>query len=333
MMSRPSNRQFSTLFAALPLALASTAFVSSNAYADAYPSRIIELIVPYPAGGTNDVVARLVADGLTTELGEKVVILNKGGAAASIGSTFVARAKPDGHTLLLASQGSHSANPYLLRNITYDAQKDFAPVALIGSVNNVLVVPAAFPVKTVDEYAAYAKANPGKINFSHAGPGTSMSLAGEMFKIKAGANIVSIPYQGAAGATLAVVAGEVQSMFANVPSVIQHIQSGKLRALGLTGTKADPLLPLVKPIAEQGVQGYDIKSWFGIVTTAGTPEPALTKLNAAIRKVLKKPEVTARFAELGVSVADTSVADFRTFMQDDYVAIGSLIRDAGLKAE
>lgn len=326
------KRAFSILFVA-PVAALSTVLAVPAQAQGAYPSRLIELVVPYPAGGTNDVVARLVADGLTAELGQKVIILNKGGASASIGSSFVARAKPDGHTLLLASQGSHSANPYLLRNISYDAQKDFAPVALVGRVNNVLVVPAAFPVQSMADFVKYAKGRPGEINFSHAGVGTSMSLAGEMFKLKAHVNLVSIPYQGSAAATLAVVAGEVQSMFANVPSAIQQIQAGKLRPLGITGAKADPLLPGVKPIADQGIAGYDIQSWFGIVTTAGTPQPVLATLNAAIRKVLKKPEVTARFAELGIATADLDLPEFRKFMQDDYVAIGDLIHAAGLKPE
>lgn len=308
-----------------------TSAVTANA--QTYPSRLIELVVPYPAGGTNDVVARLVADGLGVELGQKVIILNKPGASASLGSVFVMRAPADGYTLLLGSQGTHSANPYLLKTMPYNALKDFVPVAMVGKVNNVLVVPSSFPVKSLDEFNAYAKKNPGMVNFSHAGTGTSMSLAGELFKLKTGGDIVPIPYQGSAPATLAVVSGEVQSMFANTTSVLQHIQAGRLRPLGVTGAQRDPLLPDVKTLAELGVRGYDIQSWFGIFAPANTPSGVVEKLNLSIRKVLNRPEVIKRFDELGVSRIDLSTTDFRSYVHADNAAIGKLVRDAGLKAE
>ena len=320
-------------FATACKAFAATLLAASTAGAQTFPSKTLELVVPYPPGGTNDVIARLVADGLTAELGQPVIILNKAGASAAIGSSFVARAKPDGHTLLLGSQGSHSANPYLMRSLTYDPLKDFTPIAMVGRVNNVLVVPSALPIRSVADFVAYAKKHPGVVNFSHAGVGTSMSLAGELFKLKADVDIVSVPYQGSAAATLAVVSEQVQSMFANIPSVIQHIQSGKLRALGVTGSGVDPLLPDVKPIAQQGVAGYEIQSWFGILAPAGTPQPIVDKLNATIRKVLAQPEALKRFEELGVFTANMTAPQFRSFMQSDNVAIGGLVRQAGLKPQ
>lgn len=327
-------RSSSKALAALRVLLL-TVVTSATTFAAAqgYPQKPIELIVPYAPGGTNDVVARLVAEGLTTELGQPVIIMNKPGASASLGSAYVARARPDGHTLLLGSQGSHSANPYLLRNLPYDALKDFSPVALIGKVNNVLVVPVAMPVRSMEEFLAYARKNPGAVNFSHAGTGTSMSLAGELFKLKTGVDMVPIPYQGSAPATLAVVSGEVQSMFANTTSVMQHIQSGKLRPLGVTSAVRDPLLPNVKTIAEQGVAGFDIQSWFGIFAPAQTPQTIVDKLNGAIRKILARPETKRRFAELGVSEGSMTAAEFRSFVAADNATIHVLVQQAGLKPE
>lgn len=329
-LSRPSaGRHLAVSLCSAVFAL----YTSGAAIAQTYPTKLIELIVPYPAGGTNDVVARMVADGLTTELGQKVLILNKAGGSASLGSVFVKRAPADGYTLLLGSQGTHSANPYLLKNMSYDALKDFVPVAMVGKVNNVLVVPTAFPAKSLAEFNTYAKKHPGTINFSHAGAGTSMSLAGELFKLKTGDDIVPIPYQGSAPATLAVVSGEVQAMFANTTSVLQHIQSGKLRPLGVTGAQRDPLLPEVKTLAELGIRGYDIQSWFGIFAPANTPLPVVARLNLAIRKILTRPDVVKRFDELGVSRLDMNAGDFRSYVETDNVAIGKLVREAGLKAE
>lgn len=315
------------------LVIAALLISATSTSAQTYPTRLIELVVPYPAGGTNDVVARLIADGLSVELGQKVIVLNKPGASASLGSAFVMRAPADGHTLLLGSQGTHSANPYLLKTMPYDALKDFVPVAMVGKVNNVLVVPSAFPVKSLDEFNTYAKKNPGMINFSHAGIGTSMSLAGELFKLKTGGDIVSIPYQGSAPATLAVVSGEVQSMFANTTSVLQHIQAGRLRPLGVTGAQRDLLLPDVKTLAELGVRGYDIQSWFGVFAPANTPSTVVEKLNLSIRKVLKRPDVIKRFDDLGISRIDLNTAEFRSYVHSDNAAIGKLVREAGLKAE
>lgn len=318
---------FKALVASIGLGLA------LMAQAQTIPSRIIELVVPYPPGGTNDVVARIVADGITAELGQKVIVVNKPGASAAVGSAYVARSAPDGHTLLLGSQGSHSANPYLFKSLPYDPIKDFAPVALLGKVNNVLVVTANLPIKSVGDYVAYAKANPGVVNFAHAGVGTSMSLAGELFKLQTGVRIVSIPYSGSAQATLAVVSGEVQSMFANTTSVAQHIQSGKLRALGVTGTVRDGLLPDVRPIAEQGVAGFSIQSWFGLFAPAQTPPTVVERINAAVRKTAATPDVAKKLEALGFATSNMSPGDFREFVQADNAAIGQLIQRTGIKPE
>jgi tripartite-type tricarboxylate transporter receptor subunit TctC len=318
-----------TLAVSLSMAVA----LIGPAQAQNFSSRAIQLVVPFPPGGTNDVVARIIADGLAVELDQHVVIINKPGASAAVGSAYVARSEPDGHTLLLGSQGSHSANPYLFKSLPYDPINDFAPVALLGKVNNVLVVTSTLPIKTVGEYIAYVKANPGVINFSHAGVGTSMSLAGELFKLQTGGKIVSIPYPGSAQATLAVVTGEVQSMFANTTSVVQHIQSGKLRPLGVTGAARDGLLPDVRPIGEQGVSGFSIQSWFGLFAPAQTPPAVVERLNAAVRKVVALPESAKKLGALGFETSTMSPGEFREFVKADNMAIGQLIQKTGIRSE
>jgi len=314
----------------LPIALACAA---APALADDYPSRPIDIVVPYPPGGTNDVIARVIADELASALNQKTIVLNKPGASGSIGSTFVARASPDGYTLLLGSQGTHSANPYLLKAQTYDPLKDLAGVALVGRVNNVLVVNDRLPVKTVSDFVSYAKAHPGTVNFSHAGVGTSMNLAGQLFILKAGTEIVPIPYQGSAQATMAVVSGEVGSMFANTTSVVEFIKGKKLRALGVTGLEADPLLPDVRPIAEQGVPGFEMQSWFGLFAPAQTPPDVLDKLNATVRAILQKPALKGKFESVGLVAGTLDTAQFNAFVRADNARIGELVKQAGIKPD
>jgi len=296
-----------------------------------YPSKPIEIVVPFAPGGTNDVLGRLIADALNTELGQPVIVLNKPGGGASVGSTAVARAPADGYTLLVGSQGSISANPYLMPDLPYDPMKDFAPVALIGTVNNVLVVPTSFEPRTLKEFTQYAHDHPSKVNFSHAGIGTVMSLAAELYKIKTDADIVSIPYKGSAPATVAVIGGEVHSMFANTISVIEYIRAGQLQPIAVTRSVRDPLLPEVPTFQEAGVEGYEMQSWFGIFAPAGTPTAVVDKLNDVIRKALAQPERTKQLTDLGVEPGTFSVADFTGFVQNDNQNIGQLIKDAGIQ--
>jgi len=299
--------------------------------ADDYPSKPIELVVPYAPGGTNDVLGRMVGEALATEFGKPVVILNKPGGSAAVGTFFVARAKPDGHTLVVGSQGTMSANPYLMDNLPYDPLADFAPVALIGSVNNVLVVPKNFPANSLKEFTSYASKHPGKINFAHAGIGTSMSLAGELYKIKTGTDLVSIGYKGSAPATLAVVSGEVQAMFANTISVIEQVKAGSLKPLAATGSARDQLLPNVPTFQEEGVDGYSMESWFGIFAPAATPKEIVQKLNTAIRKALTQPKNRDMLASLGVTPGTFSPEEYASFVKSDNQAIGQLIKESGLK--
>ncbi|HBP28010.1 MAG: Bug family tripartite tricarboxylate transporter substrate binding protein [Advenella sp.] len=304
---------------------------SSVAATETYPSKPIEIVVPFAAGGTNDVLARIISEALSPNLDQPVIVLNKPGGSASVGSSLVARAPGDGYTLLIGSQGSISANPYLISDLSYDPMADFIPVALIGTVNNVLVVPTAFPPKTLGNFTKHAFNNPGGLNFSHAGVGTSMSLAAELYKIKSGAKIVSVPYKGSAPATTAVIGEEVQAMFANTISVIPHIHAGKLRPLAVTSSTRDPLLPDVPTFQEAGVDGYEMQSWFGVFSPAGTPPGIVKKLNESIRTALKDPQRKKRLTELGVDPGTFTPKEFTDFVKNDNQNIGKLIREAGIQ--
>lgn len=303
------------------------------AAANSYPSKSIEIVVPYAPGGTNDVLGRTVAEAMGAEFKQSVIVLNKPGGSASVGSAFVARSAPDGYTLVIGSQGTMSANPHLMPNLPYDALQDFVPVALIGSVNNVLVVPASFPPKTLGEFTRYALDHPGDVNFAHAGVGTSMSLAGELYKIKTGAELVSIPYRGSAPATIALIGGEVQSMFANTISVLEQIRAGQLRPLAVTGSSRDALLPDIPTFQEAGVKDYEITSWFGVFAPAGTPPEIVNKLNETIRTALTSPQREKILLGLGVEPGKLSASEFSQFVQADHRVIGDLIKSADIKIE
>lgn len=303
------------------------------ATAQEYPTKVVEIIVPFAPGGTNDVLGRIVANALGSALGKQAIVVNKPGGSAAVGSAFVARAAADGHTLLVGSQGSMSANPHLMPNLPYQSLKDFAPVALIGKVNNVLVVPIALKLGNVGEFTQYAKANPGKLNFGHAGVGTSMSLAGELYMIKTGTQLVSVPYQGSAPATLAVINNEVQAMFANTISVIQNIRAGQLRPLGVTGERRDPLLPEVPTLHEQGVAGYKMESWFGIFAPAGTPRPIVDRLYAEFSKALASADLRERLARLGADATPLAPDAFGRFVRAEQAKYERIVKASGARVD
>jgi len=301
--------------------------------AQPYPVRPVHLVVPYPPGGANDVLARLVAQPLGPALNTSIIVDNRGGGNATIGGEYVAKSAPDGYTLLLGSQATQSANPHLLERLPYHALADFSPVAIIGEVSGVLVVNPSLPVQSVRDLIAYAKANPGKINFGHPGVGTPMSLAGELFKIRTGVNIVSIPYKGGAQVNSAILSGEIQVYFANTPSVLKWIQQKKLRALGVTSLARDPQLPDVAPIAELGVPGYDMTNWFGLFVPANTPAPIVARLNTEVRSVIRAPDLKSRLMGMGVNPVDLTAEQFAAYVKKSYEEIGALIKAANLKPE
>jgi tripartite-type tricarboxylate transporter receptor subunit TctC len=307
--------------------------LAGPARAQDYPTKPIHLVVPFAAGGATDVLARLVGERLTASLGQQVVVDNRPGAGGNIGSDLVARAEPDGYTILMGAVGTHAINPSLYPKMPYDPVKDFAPVTLVASVPNVLVVNPEVPAKSVQELIDLAKAKPGELNFASSGNGTSIHLSGELFKAMTGTDIVHVPYKGSGPAVTDLLGGQVQMMFDNMPSSLPHVKAGKLRALGVTSAKRSPALPEVPTIAEAGVPSYDATSWFGILAPAGTSEPVVTRLQGAIVQALGEPEMRQRMADLGAEPVGDTPAEFGQFIAAEIAKWAKVVNDAGVKLE
>ena len=284
--------QRAALFVLLALSAAAAA-------AQPYPSKPIRLVVPFPAGGTTDILAREVGQRLSLSLGQPVVIDNRPGAAGNIGSELVAKSAPDGYTLLMATVGTHAINPNLYARIPYDHVKDFAPVVLVAGVPNVLEVTPSLPVHSVADLINLAKEKPGQINFASSGSGTSIHLSGELFKTMAGVDMTHVPYKGSAPAITDLIGGQVQVMFDNLPSSLQQIKAGKLRAIAVTSAQRAPALPDVPTIAESGLPGFEATSWFGIVAPTGTPPTIIARINADVNQWLQSPEAKDKLLAQG----------------------------------
>lgn len=288
------------------LMLAAIALAGGPAYAETYPSKPIKMIVPFPAGGTTDILARIVGQELTKAWGQQVIVENRPGAGGNIGADAVAKSPADGYTLLMGTVGTHGINVTLYKKMPYDAVKDFAPITLVAAVPNLLVVHPSVPVKSVKELIDYAKAKPGKLSFASSGNGTSIHLSGELFKSMTGVDMTHVPYKGSAPAITDLLGGQVDLMFDNMPSILPHVKNGKLRALAVTTAKRSPAIPDVPTIAEAGVPGYEASSWFGILAPAGTPQPIVAKLNKEIVRILHSPEIKERLSGQGAEpVGDT----------------------------
>ena len=286
------------------------ATLSLGAAAQAYPTKPITIVVPFSAGGTTDILARLVGQYLTTELGQPVVVDNKAGAGGNIGGALAAKAPADGYTLFMGTVGTHAINAALYKKMPFDHVKDFAPLSRVANVPNLLVAHPSQPFKTVPEMIAYAKANPGKINFGSPGNGASPHLSGELFKSMAKVELTHIPYKGSAPAVSDLLGNQIAIMFDNMPSVIPHVRSGKLRAIAISTAKRSPELPDVPTIAEAGVPGYEAVSWFGLFAPAATPKPVLDKLSTALSKVLANPEVQKKISAQGGETVNETPAQF-----------------------
>jgi tripartite-type tricarboxylate transporter receptor subunit TctC len=270
--------------------IAALVAVAACASAQNYPNKPIRLVVPFPAAGTTDILAREVGQRLSVTLGQPVVIDNRPGAGGNIGADIVAKSAPDGYTLLMATVGTHAINASLYSNMPYDHIKDFTPVVLVAGVPNVLEVTPSLPVKTVADLIKLAKEKPGQINFASSGNGTSIHLSGELFKSMAGVDMTHVPYKGSAPALVDLVGGQVQVMFDNVPSSIEQIKAGKLRAVAVTSAQRSPALPDVPTIAESGLPGFEASAWFGIVAPAGTPAAVVNRINADVNQWLHTPQ-------------------------------------------
>lgn len=308
---------------------AGTAALPGAALAQAFPTRPITIVVPFSAGGTTDILARLVGQYLSTELGQPVVVENKAGAGGNIGGQYAAKAAADGYTLFMGTVGTHAINASLYKKMPFDPVKDFAPLTRVANVPNLLVVNPKQPFRTVPEMIAYAKANPGKINFGSPGNGSSPHLSGELFKSMTKVDLTHIPYKGSAPAVTDLLGNQIAIMFDNMPSVIPHVRSGKLHAIAITTSKRSPELPDVPTVAEAGVPGYEAMSWFGMFAPAATPKPVLNKLSGALAKVLANPEVKKKIADQGGEPVNETPAQFATFIKSESAKWGKVVKESG----
>ncbi|HLH87669.1 MAG TPA: tripartite tricarboxylate transporter substrate binding protein [Xanthobacteraceae bacterium] len=301
------------------------------ALAAGYPDRPVHWITPYPPAGTTDILARLVGNALSEKLGQTFVIENRPGGGNNIGTEYVARSAPDGYTLLLVNP-ANGINQTLYKNLKFDILKDFAPVAGLARVPNVMEVTPSFPAKNVAEFIAYAKAHPGKVNMASSGTGTSVHMSGELLMSMTGIKMAHVPYRGAGPALTDLMAGTVDVMFDNMPSSIGYIQGGKLRALAVTTDKRSATLPDVPTVAET-VPGYEASAWFGIAVPKGTPQDVIDKLNKAVNEVLKDPKMIERLAQLGGTPMPGTPADFGKVMADEVAKWKKVVEFSGAKVE
>jgi tripartite-type tricarboxylate transporter receptor subunit TctC len=315
------------------LALSTTAIVVPAFAQSKFPSRPITILVPFAAGGTTDILGRLMARHLATRLGGTVIVDNKPGAGGSVGSSMVAKAAGDGHALLMGTIGTHAINQYLYKKLAYDPFKDFAPVSLVAMVPNVLVVHPSQPYRTVKEMIVYAKANPGKLNYASAGNGTSIHLSGAMFEQMAQVDMIHVPYKGSAPAVADLIAGQTSCMFDNLPSSMPHIKSGALRAIAVTSSKRFPALPNVPTIAESGLPGYDATSWFGLWAPSSTPSELVARLNAEINQILSLPDVKQVMLEQGAEAAPDTPQQFASFIQSEAGKWSKVVKTANVQLD
>jgi tripartite-type tricarboxylate transporter receptor subunit TctC len=320
---------------ALPtiLALAVGICGLSAAIAQPYPARPIKMIVPFPPGGPVDVTARIIAQHLPRTLGQTVVVENRAGAAGSLGAKAVASADPDGYTLLCGNISTLVVLPAVTNNRDYDPGKVFVPIAKVSQNHEVLVVHPAFPAKSVAELVAYAKANPGKLNFGSAGHGNATHLAAELFKLKTGTDIVHIPYKGAAEAVTGVLGGQVHMFFGDIAGVLPLMREGTLRALAVSSEARNPLVPDLPTMIESGVPEYVVLTYIGVVAPAGTPASIIGKLNAAINASLAAPEVMAAFGKLGAEVRPAPPQDFAAFLAAETQKWAAVAKAANIKID
>jgi tripartite-type tricarboxylate transporter receptor subunit TctC len=322
----PILRRF--LFAAA--ALLSSA---SLAHAQNYPSRPITLIIPFAPGGSTSIVGRGVADKMGELLGEKVVVDNRPGAGGTVGTKAVAKSEPDGYTLLLGYTGTLAIGPSLYKNPGYDPRKDFAPIGMIGNAPNSLVVHPSFPAKTVAELIAYAKVNPGKVNFGSAGAGTASHITGEYFARSAGITLVHIPYKGTGPVLTDLLGGHIPMAFAPVPASHSNVAAGKLRALAVTSATRSGLMPEVPTIAESGLAGFDASLYYGLVAPAGTPKPIIDKLNKALRDTLASDEVKRQLGNDGTDITPGTPEDYAALIDKDEKKWAGLVKASGVEQE
>jgi len=303
------------------------------ASAQAYPSKPIKLVVPFPPGGPLDLAGRAIADHLAKAWGQPVVVDNKPGAGGNIGADLVAKSAPDGYTIVMGALSTHAVNPHLFAKMPYDALKDFAPVTLVATTPNVLVLNPAVKANDVKELIALAKASPGKLSFASGSNGSAGHLSGELFKTLAGIDIVHVPYKGGAPAMQDLLGGQVQFMFDNLANSTAQLKAGKLKALAVTTAKRSSLAPELPTMAEAGVPGFDISTWYGIMAPAGTPPDVVRKLNGEIVKFLGSDEAKEKLKAQGAEPAPMTPEQFDAFIRAEWTKYAKIVKDSGAKVD
>ena len=325
---RPALPRF---FIAIAAAIALAA--SGLASGETYPAKPIHFIVPYPAGGPLDTVARLLGQKVSESVRQPVIVENKPGAGGNIGADLVAKSPPDGYTILMGAVATHAINPTLYAHIPYDPVKDFAPVTQVASTPNVLVVNPSLPVASVKEFIAYAKAHPDALNFGSGSTGSAGHLAGELFKAMAGVRMVHVPYKGAGPAMQDLIGGRIQLMFDNLASSLAQMRAGRVKALAVTTAKRSALAPELPTIAESGLPGFDISTWFGVFAPGGTPRDIVERLHAEFVKALADPAVRETMLKLGAEPVGNTPAEFAAYIQSEAGKYAEVVRASGARVD
>src|SRR5260221_360371 len=307
--------------------------VAAPAHAQGYPAKPVRMIVAYPPGGGTDIVGRAVAQKLGELVGQSVVVENRGGASGNIGPELAARAAPDGYTVLMGNVAPNAINVSLFKDLPFDPVADFEPESLVASTPNILVVHPSTPARTVKEVTALARAKPGTLNFASAGVGSSSHLAGELFRVLAGADIVHVPYKGAGPAMVDVLSGQVQLYFATMPAAMPHVKAGKLAPVAVTSARRSQALPDLPTVAESGVPGYEASTWYGVLAPAHTPSALVARLHGDIAKILGDAALHARLADQGFDPVGSSPEEFGAYIKSEILKWGKVIRDAGIRPE
>jgi tripartite-type tricarboxylate transporter receptor subunit TctC len=321
------HRAATALFAAFLSAAAPTAHAQAS-----YPDKPIHIVVTFTTGGAPDILARLIGERLQASWGQSVIVDNKPGAGGNTGADAVAKAPPDGHTIVVGTVGTHSINGALYAKMPYDMVKDFTPVTLLATTPNMLVVHNGVPAKTLAEFIALGKKD-GKMSFASSGSGTSIHVSGELFKSMTGIDMEHIPYKGRASAIPDLLGGRVTMMFDNMPSSLPLVKEGKLRALGVTSAQRSPAAPDIPTLAEAGLPGFEAVSWFALFAPANTPKPIVDKLQGEVAKIIKSPEVSKKLAEIGLDPVGSTPEALATYQRSEIVKWAKVVKDSGAKAE
>lgn len=314
-------------------ALVMSAVVPQALHAQTYPNRPIRLVVPYAAGGATDIIARAAAAEIGKTIGQPVNVDNRPGAGGNVGADMVAKAAPDGYTMLMSPSSLHGISPFLYSRLPYDPNKDLAPVIVLASLANVLVVNPEVKANSVSELVALIRAQPGKLTYASSGNGSTIHLSGEMFKHMLGLEITHVPYKGSGPAVTDLIGGQVQMMFDNIPSAIPHVRAGKLRALATTGPKRSIAFPELPTMIESGLAGFEATGWFGFSMPVGTPKEIIARMNAEAQKAIRSPEFIRRMNDMGYEIVGSTPEQMAMMIQDELQRWGPVVKASGAKVD